>query len=152
MIVDQKATIPAPVDQVWAFVTDIPAVSRCVPGVEEFERIDDDNFAGAIKIRVGPIGVRLQGKIVVTERNRDDLTSAMAVSATEKRINSTVSARTSMTLVPVSDAETELHIHTEASILGKLGEFGQAVMKRKADQMVAEFARNATKEIAARGA
>lgn len=152
MIVDQKATIPAPVDQVWAFVTDIPAVSRCVPGVEEFDRIDDDNFAGALKIRVGPIGVRLQGKIVVTERNRDDLTSAMAVSATEKRINSTVSARTSMTLVPVSDAETELHIHTEASILGKLGEFGQAVMKRKADQMVAEFARNATKEIAARGA
>ena len=37
MILDQQATVPAPVDRVWAFVMDIPAVSRCVPGVEEFE-------------------------------------------------------------------------------------------------------------------
>lgn len=150
MIVDQKATIPAPVDDVWAFVNDIPAVSRCVPGVEEFSKIDDDTFEGALKVRVGPIGVRLQGKIVVTERDQENLTSAMNVSATEKRINSTVSAKATMRLVPISERETELNIHTEASILGKLGEFGQAVMKRKADQMVAEFAKNATKEIAAR--
>ena len=150
MIVDQKATIPAPVEDVWAFVNDIPAVSRCVPGVEEFSKIDDDNFEGALKVRVGPIGVRLQGKIVVVERDQENLTSAMNVSATEKRINSTVSARATMRLVPLSERETELNIHTEASILGKLGEFGQAVMKRKADQMVAEFAKNATKEITAR--
>jgi carbon monoxide dehydrogenase subunit G len=152
MIVDQKATIPAPVDQVWAFVTDIPAVSRCVPGVEEFSQVDDDTFEGAVKVRVGPIAVRLQGTIVVTERDVENLTSAMTVSATERRINSTVSARATMSLLALSDTETELNIHTEASILGKLGEFGQAVMKRKADQMVAEFARNATTEIAARTA
>jgi carbon monoxide dehydrogenase subunit G len=152
MIVDQKATIPAPVDQVWAFVNDIPAVSGCVPGVEEFGKIDDDNFEGALRVRVGPIGVRLQGKIVVIDRDPENLTSTLSVSATEKRINSTVSAKASMRLVPLSENETELNIHTEASILGKLGEFGQAVMKRKADQMVAEFAKNASKEIAARGA
>lgn len=150
MIVDQKATIPAPVEDVWAFVNDIPAVSKCVPGVEEFSKIDDDTFEGALKVRVGPIGVRLQGKILVVERDLENLTSAMNVSATEKRINSTVTAKATMKLVPISDRETELNIHTEASILGKLGEFGQAVMKRKADQMVGEFAKNATREITAR--
>jgi carbon monoxide dehydrogenase subunit G len=150
VIVDQKATIPAPVEDVWAFVNDIPAVSKCVPGVEEFSKIDDDTFEGALKVRVGPIGVRLQGKILVVERDLENLTSAMNVSATEKRINSTVTAKATMKLVPISDRETELNIHTEASILGKLGEFGQAVMKRKADQMVGEFAKNATREITAR--
>ena len=137
MIIDQKATIPAPVDRVWAFVTDIPAVSRCVPGVEEFDRIDDDTYTGALKVKVGPIGVRLQGRIVVAERDEENRSSRLDVSATEKRINSTVSAKTTLSLVALSDAETELNIHTEASILGKLGEFGQAVMRRKADQMVA---------------
>ena len=149
MIIDQQATIEASVDKVWAFVMDVPAVSRCVPGVEEFSKIDDDTYEGAIKIRVGPIGVRLQGKIVVVGRDKENLTSRMDVSATEKRINSTVNAKTSMRLVAVSDNVTELHVHTEASILGKLGEFGQAVMKRKADQMVKEFAKNAATEIAA---
>jgi len=151
MIIDQKANIPAPVDRVWAFVTDIPAVSRCVPGVEEFERIDDDTYGGALKVRVGPIGVRLLGQIVVAERDHENLSSRLDISAKEKRINSTVSAKTTLSVVAISDAETELRIHTEASILGKLGEFGQAVMRRKADQMVAEFARNATKEITATG-
>src|SRR5438067_6021279 len=35
-----------------------------------------------------------------------------------------------------------LPIYTDAAILGKLGEFGQAVMRKKADQIIAEFARD----------
>jgi len=149
VIIDQKSTIQAPVERVWEFITDIPAVSRCVPGVEEFERIDDDTYSGALKVRVGPIGVELLGKIIVAERDADRRASRLDVSATEKRMNSTVSAKTTLSLLSISPNETELDIHTEASILGKLGEFGQAVMRRKADQLVAEFARNASREITA---
>jgi uncharacterized protein len=150
MIVDQQVTIPAPVDRVWEFMMDIPAVSRCVPGVDAFEKIDEDTYEGALKIKVGPIGVRLQGRVVVVERDHDNLTSVMNVSAAEKRIASTVSAKAQMKLVPKGDQETELNIHTEASIMGKLGEFGQAVMRRKADQVIAEFARNMQTELATR--
>lgn len=147
MIFDQQAVIAASGDRVWAFVMDIPAVSRCVPGVEEFEPIDADNFAGALKVKVGPITVRLQGHIKVTERDRDAMRSTIEIRAAEKRINSTVSAQTTMRLVPRSDSETELQIHTEASVLGKLGEFGQAVMRRKADQIVGQFASNVAREL-----
>lgn len=152
MIVDQQVTIAAPVDRVWAFMMDIPSVSKCVPGVESFDRIDDDTYEGALKVKVGPIGVTLQGRVVVAERDRENFTSRMNVSAAEKRIASTVSAKTTMRLVPKGDDETELNIHTEASILGKLGEFGQAVMRRKADQVMAEFAKNMQRELAAQGA
>ena len=124
-------------------------VRRAVSVVDAFDQIDDDTYEGALKVKVGPIGVRLQGRIVVSERDRDALRSQMDISASEKRIASTVSARTTMTLVPKGDAETEVQIHTEASILGKLGEFGQAVMRRKADQVVAEFAKNMQRELAA---
>jgi carbon monoxide dehydrogenase subunit G len=144
MIIDQQTTVPAPVDRVWEFVNDIPAVSRCMPGVEDFKPTGDDTYEGTLKVRVGPIGVRLQGKIVVAERDREALRSRLDVQAAERRINSTVSAKATMTLVPQGDAATQLNIHTEASILGKLGEFGQAVMRRKADQILAEFARNMT--------
>lgn len=148
MIVDQRVTIAAPVERVWEFMMDVPAVSRCVPGVESFEAIDDDTFEGALKIKVGPIGVRLQGRVVVVERDRENLRSQMNVSAAEKRIASTVSAKATMDLTSLGPEQTELAIHTEASILGKLGEFGQAVMRRKADQVIAEFARNMQAELA----
>ena len=148
MIVDQQVTIAAPVDRVWAFMMDIPSVSRCVPGVESFEAVDDDTYEGALKLKVGPIGVRLQGRVVIAERDRENLRSQMNVSAAEKRIASSVNAKATMTLVPIGDNETQLNIHTEASILGKLGEFGQAVMRRKADQVMGEFARNVQAELA----
>jgi carbon monoxide dehydrogenase subunit G len=150
MIIDQKTTIDAPVDRVWDFVMDIPAVSRCVPGVEEFDRVDDDTFQGALKVKVGPVTVRLQGRIVVAERDRERLSSRLEIQATERRINSSVSATTTLSLVPTTDGRTELDIHTDASILGKLGEFGQSVMRRKADQIVAEFAKNAALEVGRR--
>ena len=33
--------------------------------------------------------------------------------------------------------------------MGKLGEFGQAVIRKKADQMIAEFARNLSAQVTA---
>lgn len=149
MILDQKVVVLAATERVWEFVTDIPAVSRCVPGVESFEKIDDDTFLGALRVKVGPIGIKLNGKVIVVERDRENLRSRMDVQAAEKRLNSAVTAHATLTLVPLSETETELQIHTESSILGKLGEFGQAVMRRKADQIVAEFAGNMAAAIGA---
>lgn len=150
MIIDSTTTIPAPVERVWDFVMDIPAVSRCVPGVEAFERVDDDTFEGTLKVKVGPVTVRLEGRIVVAERDRDRFVSRLEISARERRIASSVSATTTLTLLPTADGSTEMRVHTDASILGKLGEFGQSVMRRKADQMVAEFAKNAAVEVSRR--
>ena len=149
MILDQQVVIPAAPDRVWDFLMDIPAVSRCVPGVESLERLDDDTYLGSLKVRVGPVSVTLSGKVIVVERDRELLRSRIDVQAAEKRLNSAVSAHATMTLVARSESETEVRIHTESSILGKLGEFGQAVMRKKADQIIAEFARNMARELAA---
>jgi carbon monoxide dehydrogenase subunit G len=149
VILDQQVVIPAAPDRVWDFLMDIPAVSRCVPGVESLERLDDDTYLGSLKVRVGPISVTLSGKVIVVERDREQLRSRMDVQAAEKRLNSAVSAHATMTLIARSESETEVRIHTESSILGKLGEFGQAVMRKKADQIIAEFARNMARELAA---
>jgi carbon monoxide dehydrogenase subunit G len=147
VILDQTVTIQAPVDKVWDFVNDMEAVSRCVPGVESFQKVDDETYLGALKVKVGPIGVTLNGKVIVVERDRENLRARMQVQAAEKRLNSAVNAHATLTAVPRAENETELQIHTESSILGKLGEFGQAVMRRKADQIVEEFARNMAKAI-----
>jgi carbon monoxide dehydrogenase subunit G len=149
VILDQKVVVQAAPDKVWDFLMDIPAVSKCVPGVESFEKIDDDTFLGSLKVKVGPIGVKLNGKVIVVERDRENFKSRMDMQAAEKRLNSAVSAHATLSLVPVSENVTEIHIHTESSILGKLGEFGQAVMRRKADQIVGEFAKNMATAIGA---
>lgn len=146
MIVDQRVTINAPIDRAWDFLMDIPAVSKCVPGVESIEEIDKDNYIGALKVRVGPIGVKLEGRVTVAERDAEQKRAQLNVEAADKRIRGAVNGKTTMHLEEVENG-TDLVVHTDVSILGKLGEFGQAVMRKKADQIIRQFAQNVSREL-----
>lgn len=143
MILEHEATIAAPVDRVWAFLEDMRAVSLCVPGVVDFEETGSNTYAGTMQVQVGPIKARMGGQIAVTERDRETLRSAITVQAADKRLGSTMSAVATLSLVPLDGGATQLRIHTDARILGKLGDFGQAVLRRKAAQIIDEFAANA---------
>jgi carbon monoxide dehydrogenase subunit G len=43
-----------------------------------------------------------------------------------------------------------MDIQTDANVMGKLGEFGQAVIRKKADQIVHDFANNLSAAVTAR--
>ena len=47
-----------------------------------------------------------------------------------------------MQLHELGPAETELVVETDARLLGRLGEFGQPLIRKKADAMLADFTRN----------
>jgi carbon monoxide dehydrogenase subunit G len=147
LIIDQSVTIPAPIERVWNFMMDVPAVSTCVPGVEGFEQVSEDVYKGVIGIKVGPVGLHMKGQVTLVEQSRDDWTARMDVEAIDRRIPGNVNAKAWMKLTPREDGQTDLTIHTDASILGKIGQFGQAVMKKKADQIVGEFARNMSSKL-----
>jgi carbon monoxide dehydrogenase subunit G len=149
VIIDQKVTIAAPTERVWDFMMDVPAVSQCLPGVESVSRVDQDTYAGTLNVRVGPIAVRLEGNVIVREQDAGGRTARMELKAADKRVNGAVNAKMQMQLHPRDDGQTDLAIHTDAAVLGKLGEFGQAVIRKKADQMIAEFARNLSAQVTA---
>jgi carbon monoxide dehydrogenase subunit G len=147
MIIDQNVTIPAPPEKVWDFMMDVPAVSTCVPGIEEVSELSPDLYKGVIGIKVGPIGLKLNGQVALVEKDRDNWQARMDVAATDRKIPGSVTAKATMKLTPRDDGQTDVAIHTDASILGKLGQFGQAVIRKKADQILAEFASNMSKKL-----
>ena len=143
MVIDHEITVPAPPERVWAFMMDIPAVSRCVPGLGNVARIDDQTYSGVMSVRVGPIAVKLDGRVLVAERDEAARHARMDLQAADKRVNGAVNAKMSMQLAAVDDgSKTDVAIHTDANIMGKLGEFGQSVIRKKADQILHEFANN----------
>jgi carbon monoxide dehydrogenase subunit G len=141
MIIDQIIAVPAPSNAVWSFVMDLPAVAQCMPGVESVEEIDLDHYTGTVSTSVGPVTLRFQGKVSVVERNQETLQAQLQMHGTDRRSGS-VSATMTMTLVPQEDATTEMRIHTDAAIFGTIGEFGQPVIRKKADQILKQFAAN----------
>ena len=150
MLIEHRITVPAPPERVWAFMMDIPAVSRCVPGVDGVARIDDTTYSGVMSVRVGPIQVRLDGRVILAERDELARQARMDLQAADKRVNGAVNAKMRMQLSPGETSDkTAVDIRTDANVMGKLGEFGQSVIRKKADQIVQEFANNLSAAVAA---
>lgn len=134
------ARIAAPRAAVWSLVMDIPRVAACVPGAEAVTALADDRYRGALRVQVGPIRVRLEGQIAIVDRDADAGTASMRLDASDTG-GSGVTATVALSLADVADG-TELRLDTDARILGRLGDLGQPIIKRKADQIIGEFARN----------
>ena len=58
------------------------------------------------------------------------------------RVPGSVRVRITMTVEPKDAELTDLVVVSEANILGKLGEFGQGIIRRKADGIMKSFGQN----------
>jgi len=137
----QECVIAVPREQLWDFLMDVPRVSRCVPGVETVEAVNGNAYNGRLKVQVGPIRLALDGTITIEEADRDGWQARMRAEANDRRLGGGIRARLRLTLAPV-DAGTRVQIDTDLAVLGKIGEFGQPVIRKKADALLEEFARN----------
>ncbi len=145
----QSAIIPVAREPLWEFLMDVPKVAQSLPGVESVNRIDDNTYQGTLKVRVGPVSLNLQGKITVEERNRDSWKATLKAEAADRLAAGAVRGKTAMQLNEVGPKETELVVETDVNILGKIGEFGQPLIRKKADQMLKEFVENIKKQLMA---
>ncbi len=144
---NQRAVIAVAREPLWDFLMDVPKVAQSLPGVEKIEQLDPDTYRGTLKVRVGPISINLQGKIVVEQRDRDNWRATLRADASDRLAAGAVRAKTTMELKDLSATETELLVDTDVSIMGKIGEFGQPIIRRKADTMLKEFVENIKKQL-----
>src|SRR5581483_7191158 len=143
----QTAEIPVAREPLWDFLMDVPKVAKSLPGVESVSKIDDTTYEGALTVRVGPIKLNLQGKIILEEQNKNDWRAALRAEAKDRMAAGAVSGKTSMTLKQLGANQTQLAVETDVNILGKIGEFGQPIIRKKADAMLKEFVENIKKQL-----
>lgn len=144
----QRVVIPVAREPLWQFLLDVPKVAKSLPGVESVTQIDETTYQGTLRVRVGPISLNLQGKIFLEERNKESWRAALRAEATDRMAAGAVKGKSIMQLKELGAAETELQVETDVNILGKIGEFGQPIIRKKADQMLQEFVENIKKQLA----
>jgi carbon monoxide dehydrogenase subunit G len=144
----QKATIPVGREPLWEFLMDVPKVAKSLPGVESVKQLDETTYEGMLKVRVGPIGLNLTGKIILEQRDKQNWKAALRAEAADRMAAGAVRGKTSMQLRELGPNQTELEVETDVNILGKIGEFGQPIIRKKADQMLKEFVENIKKQLA----
>ena len=146
-----SCAIPVPLPNLWEFMTVIPKVATCLPGVEEVHALEDGKFGGTLTVKVGIIKLRMSGKILIEVMDSETHKATMSVQAADERISGLIQGKMTMNLETVTVNETKLNVETELNLFGKIGEFGGPIIRKKADQMMAEFAKNVAIAVAKDG-
>ena len=141
--------VKASTSELWSFITDIPTVGLCIPGATDVSENEDGTYSGTVKVRVGPVALGLAGKLSVDSRDDNNLTITMTGEGADRKVPGNVRVKISMSVQSPGDGSSELVVNSEANIMGKLGEFGQGIIKRKADGIMKDFGHNLAKRVEA---
>ncbi len=79
----------------------------------------------------------LEGEVELTERDDTAARAVMRASGTDARMGGGVRAVVALSLTP--GTQTEIVVDSDVQILGRIGELGQPLIKRKADEIMSRF-------------
>lgn len=137
MQLNHTFTVPASVQQTWDTFMDLDLVGSCFPGATVTESSDDD-FAGSVKVKLGPIALVYTGVGSFIEKDEAARTAVIKANGKDKRGNGTAGATVKIQLSEV-DGVTTVDVATDLAITGKPAQFGRGVMQDVSDKLLGQF-------------
>jgi len=138
---ENQFTVDAPIEQVWETVLDVERVAPTVPGAQVLERVSDDAYKVAIKVKVGPMSMTYRGEVEITERDEAAHRAVMKARAKESRGQGTADADVVMVLADGAGT-TSATVTTDVQLSGKVATMGQGVLQDVSRRLVETFAGN----------
>src|SRR5207253_1526931 len=141
--------IPAPPDRAFSFLLDLPRVARCLPGASDLRAGDHDRYLGDLRVDIGPFHLTLAGDVTILSRDEPTRTVTLRAVGDDPRAGGIRAAITMR--AQHSGAGTRLLLDSDVQVVGRLARLGRLLVKRKADQLIAGFARNVARALGAPG-
>lgn len=144
-------TIPAPPDQAWAALTDIPSMAACLPGAA----LDDgaaDPYTGAVTVKVGAMTIRFRGEAEVASLDNSNRQMTLDLRGKDVRGASSAAATITMRAAPDGPDRTGVHVTTSLELKGKVAQFGRGVLQDVSNAILQKFVQNLEAQLAGSGA
>jgi len=138
---DKTYPIKAPLQACWGVLSDIAELATCMPGAAITEKIDEKNYKGSVKVKVGPATAAFAGDIEVISVDEINRTLVMMGKGADKG-GSSASMHLTATLVSNPDGTTNLLGKADVIVNGKFAQFGGRMMTSVSDMILAQFAGN----------
>ena len=123
----------------WRFLWDVDRFIACVPGCKEAVTVEaGKQYTATMTEKVGPFRVEFPMRIEVLESRELEFIKARATGS-DNKVGSRMKVELEVRLSGAGD-KTNLSLAASVDILGKLATLGHSMIKRKADQVMDEFA------------
>ncbi|HIF63458.1 MAG TPA: carbon monoxide dehydrogenase [Deltaproteobacteria bacterium] len=146
--IKQQFEVNAPAEQVWAFVMDPHRVAPCMPGATLDEVIDDKNFRGSVRIKVGAVSAAYKGSVCM---QKADQAAGLLEMLAEGRETGGGTARATMTATVTAgdNGTTAVTVFAAVDITGRLMQVGGRMIQGVSDQLFKQFVRKLKAELEA---
>lgn len=137
MKLEHRFTVPAPFDAVWSSFDDLEGLVPCVPGAA-LTSAEGDEFAGTVKVKLGPISMTYNGTGRFVERDRGTGRVVVEAKGKDKRGNGTAGATVVAQVTDDGDS-TSVDVTTDLTVTGKPAQFGRGVIQDVSNALLAQF-------------
>jgi carbon-monoxide dehydrogenase small subunit len=139
LTVEVTRRLASPIDDVWAVMTDVHRLARCLPGAEMTEDLGDDRYRGRAKVALGPVRLAFQGLARITERDVAEHRLALLAQGADTGGNRTA-ADIGLRATATPDGGTELRADAAVFLSGRIAQFGRALAGDVSRRMFEQFA------------
>jgi carbon-monoxide dehydrogenase small subunit len=139
---DQSFVVHHPLDDVWRFFADVPAVATCLPGASVTADVNARTVAGKMRVKVGPIAAEFHG-LAEIERDPEARSGTIRGSGQDRRSSSATQGVIRYRLLPVDRQSTRVELNVGYRLTGTLAQFSRSdLIQDIAGRLIAMFAQN----------
>ena len=146
MKVDGNFALKAPIQKTWDYVLQPGTLASCIPGAEKIESTDNKTYNCLVKQSVGPISVKLQFVIVLTEITPPTYVKAVGRGEALGKLG-TFNLEMVVKLKDLGADGCQVDYSCDVNIVGKLATFGERIMRAKSKEVVEKFTANLQKKL-----
>src|SRR4051812_1468448 len=113
-----------------------------MPGAKVLEKVSDDAYKVAIKVKLGPVTMTYRGDVTVVEKDPSAHSAVLDVKAREARGQGSANAKVTMALSPSGSSGTHGTMKSEVQLSGKAAAMSRGVIDDVSKRLVTTFASN----------
>ena len=130
-------TIQADRQKVWESLNDPEILKQCIPGCEEIEQSDENEFSAKVKAKVGPVNSRFSGKVTLSNLNPPE--SYTISGEGSGGAAGFAKGGADVHLEEIDASQTKLSYKVDAQVGGKLAQLGQRLIQSTANKYAKQF-------------
>jgi carbon monoxide dehydrogenase subunit G len=145
MTMTGEFVLPANKATVWARLNDAATLQAAIPGCESLDKLSDTDFKAVVKVKIGPVSARFNGKVHLTDIQPPD--SYRIAGEGEGGVAGFAKGGATVRLADAEGGGTKLSYDVDAQVGGKIAQLGSRLIDGSARKLAAEFFDNFAKAL-----
>lgn len=147
MLIQNSVDVAQPIEKVWEFFGDVPQVAACLPGASLDKDLGNDEYAGKVGIRMGPVKLAFDGKAKIL--SRDDTSKTMVIDGAGAAQGGKGNAAMQLTarLQPAATGGTRVGLDMDLQLSGAAAQYGRGMVQDVTKVLMGQFGTNMQRRI-----